>query len=216
MLSYTKLPRLSKKKGKRKPTLPLPKFSLQFAFSWSVYFSNRTESYPSQIEFAGPHGITENQATYLHCGGEARAKKRARPPATCRKASTGKTGADTGPEGCGSPARFPSPCLGDSSTKTTIMTVHVNKIMQAAPSQRRIISIIEASNQLLFHSQKFEKKISMRRLPQGTVRDLILLTMWVLSPTNVVVIFVQCIDCSGWAFGVMGCCPQISPSVYII
>ena len=124
----------------------------QVAFSWSVYFSNRTESYlifgrsrpwsalTFQIEFAGPHGITENQATYLHCGGEARAKKRARPPATCRKASTGKTGADTGPEG---------------STKTTIMTVHVNPIMQAAPSQRRIISISEASNQLLFHSQKF-------------------------------------------------------------
>ena len=43
------------------------KFSLQFAFSWSVYFSNRTESYSAQIEFAGPHGITENQATYLHC-----------------------------------------------------------------------------------------------------------------------------------------------------
>ena len=41
--------------------MPLPKFSLQFAFSWSDYFSNRTES-----EFAGPHGITENQATYLH------------------------------------------------------------------------------------------------------------------------------------------------------
>ena len=41
--------------------------------------SNRTESYSSQIEFAGPHGITENQVTYLHCGGEARAKKRARP-----------------------------------------------------------------------------------------------------------------------------------------
>ena len=135
--------------------MPLPKFSLQFAFSCSVYFSNRTESYSSQIEFAGPHGITENQATYLHCGGEARAKKRARPQATCRKASTGKTGADTGPEGCGSPAVFPSPCLGDSSTKTTIMTVHENKIMQAAPSQRRIISISEASNQLLFHSQKF-------------------------------------------------------------
>ena len=135
--------------------MPLPKFSLQFAFSWSVYFSNRTESYSSQIEFAGPYGITENQATYLHCGGEARAKKRARPPATCRKASTAKTGADTGPEGCGSPAVFTSPYLGDSSTKTTIMTVHVNKIMQAAPSQRRIISISEASNQLLFHSQKF-------------------------------------------------------------
>ena len=99
------------KKGKKKTNMPLPKFSLQFAFSWSVYFSNRTESYSSQIEFAGPHGITENQATYLHCGVEARAKKRARPPATCRKASRGKTGADTGPEGCGSPAVFPSPCL---------------------------------------------------------------------------------------------------------
>ena len=45
-------------------------------------------------------------------------KKRARPPATCRKASTGNTGADTGRKG---------------STKTTIMTVHVNPIMQAAP-----------------------------------------------------------------------------------
>ena len=59
-------------------------------FSWSVYFSNRTESYSAQIEFSGPHGITENQATYLHCGGEARAKKRARPPAICRKASRRK------------------------------------------------------------------------------------------------------------------------------
>ena len=54
------------KKGKKKTNMPLPKFSLQFAFSWSVYCSNRTESYSSQIEFAGPHGITENQATYLH------------------------------------------------------------------------------------------------------------------------------------------------------
>ena len=93
-------------KGKKKTNMPLPKFSLQFAFPRSVYFSNRTESYSSQIEFAGPHGITENQATYLHCGGEARAKKRARPPATRRKASRGKTGADRGPEGCGSPAVF--------------------------------------------------------------------------------------------------------------
>ena len=33
-----------KKKGKQKTNMPLPKFSLQFAFSWSVYFSNRTES----------------------------------------------------------------------------------------------------------------------------------------------------------------------------
>ena len=106
MLSYIRNCRDFQKKGKKKTNMPLPKFSLQFAFSWSVYFSNRTESYSSQIEFAGPHGITENQATYLHCGGEARAKKRARPPATCRKASTGKTGADTGPEGCGSPAVF--------------------------------------------------------------------------------------------------------------
>ena len=177
----------------------------------------------------------------------------------------------------------------------TIMTVHVNTIMQAAPSQRRIILISEASNQLLcFNPRNFslsesdggltfflkscswskklqpggkpnsfgfrnpgrprrsincsqdgsrtasrvaiqvdrdncsqlgsrpspheqalptprrrqekqrpdEKKISISRLPQGTVRDLILLTMWVLSPTIVVVIFVQCIDCSGWAFSV--------------
>ena len=137
--------------------MPLPKFNLQFAFSWSVYFSNRTESYSSQIEFAGPHGITESQATYLHCGGEARAMKRARPPATCRKASTGKTGADTGPEGCGSPAVFTPRNTATTrlSTKNTIMTVHVNPITQAAPSQRRIISISEASNQLLFHYQKF-------------------------------------------------------------
>ena len=40
--------------------MPLPKFSLQFDFSWSVYFSNRTESYSSQIEFAGPHGTICN------------------------------------------------------------------------------------------------------------------------------------------------------------
>ena len=33
------------KKGKKKTNMPLPKFSLLFAFSWSVYFSNRTESY---------------------------------------------------------------------------------------------------------------------------------------------------------------------------
>ena len=46
----------------------------------------------------------------------------------------------------------------------------------------------------------------------GTVRDF-LLTMWVLSPT-IVVIFVQCIDCSSWAFCVMGCCPQISPCLH--
>ena len=86
---------------------------------------------------------------------EARAKKRARPPATCRKASTGKTGADTGPEGCGSPAVFTPRNTATTrwSTKNTIMTVHVNPITQAAPSQRRIISISEASNQLLFHYQ---------------------------------------------------------------
>ena len=33
------------KNGKKKTNMPLPKSSLQFAFSWSVYFSNRTESY---------------------------------------------------------------------------------------------------------------------------------------------------------------------------
>ena len=35
------------------------------------------------------------------------------------------------------------------------MTVHVNPITQAAPSQRRIISISEASNQLLFRPEIF-------------------------------------------------------------
>ena len=48
------------KKGKKKTNMPLPKFSLQFAFSWNVYFSNRTELYSSQIEFAGRHGIIGN------------------------------------------------------------------------------------------------------------------------------------------------------------
>ena len=34
------------KKGKKKTNyMPLPKFRLQFAFSWSVYISNRSESY---------------------------------------------------------------------------------------------------------------------------------------------------------------------------
>ena len=113
---------------------------LLFESYWIVFFTNRV---------CWPHGITENQATYLHCGGEARAKKRARPPATCRKASTAKTGRPGGMwSACGVPKPVPR------STKTTIMTVHVNPIMQAAPSQRRIISIIQASNQLLLHSQK--------------------------------------------------------------
>ena len=53
---------ISKKKGKKKTNMPLPKFILQFAFSWSVYFSNRTEFYSSQIEFAGPHGIICNSS----------------------------------------------------------------------------------------------------------------------------------------------------------
>ena len=143
------------KKGKRKPTCHFPSSVYSLPSLGVFTFRIVLNRILHKSSLLGPHGITENQATYLHCGGKARAKKRARPPATCRKASTGKTGADTGPEGCGSPAVFTSPCLGDSSTKTTIMTVHVNKIMQAAPSQRRIISISEASNQLLFHSQKF-------------------------------------------------------------
>ena len=58
---------------------------------------------------------------------------------------------------CGLPKPVPR------STKTTIMTVHVNPIMQAAPSQRRIISIIEASNQLLFHSLLAASEGSCRR-----------------------------------------------------
>ena len=100
------------KKGKRKPTCHFPSsvYSLPSlgVFTFRIVL-NRILHKSSLL--APMHGITENQATYLHCGGEARAKKRARPPATCRKASTGKTGADTGPEGCGSPAVFPSPCL---------------------------------------------------------------------------------------------------------
>ena len=56
------------KKGKKKTNMPQVQFLLE------CFFSNRTESYSSQIEFAGPHGITESQATYLHCGVEARAK----------------------------------------------------------------------------------------------------------------------------------------------
>ena len=93
--------------------MPLHKFSLQFAFSWSVYFSNRTESYSSQIEFAGRHGITENQATYLHCGGEARAKKRAKTAGDMQKGEHGKDGSRHRPGGCGcgSPAVFPILCL---------------------------------------------------------------------------------------------------------
>ena len=99
-----------KKKGKRKPTCHFPS-SVYSLPSLGVFTFRIVLNRILQIVFAGPHGITENQATYLHCGGEARAKKRARSPATCRKASRGKTGADTGPKGCGSPAVFPSPCL---------------------------------------------------------------------------------------------------------
>ena len=69
-----------------------------------------------------------------------------------QKGDHGKDGSRHRPGGmwiaCGLPKPVPR------STKTTIMTVHENPIMQAAPSQRRIISIIEASNQLLFPSQK--------------------------------------------------------------
>ena len=148
MLPYTYLPRFSKK-GKKKTNMPLPKFSLQFAFSWSVYFSNRTESYSSQIEFAGPHGIT---ATYLHCGGEARVKEASKTAGDMQKGEHGKDGSRHRPGGMWSACGVPKPV--PRSTKTTIMIVHVNPIMQAAPSQRRIISIIQASNQLLLHSQK--------------------------------------------------------------
>ena len=44
MLSYVTA-EIFKKKGRKKTIMPLPKFSLHFAFSWSVYFSNRTKSY---------------------------------------------------------------------------------------------------------------------------------------------------------------------------
>ena len=45
--------------------------------------------------------------------------------------------------------------LDDLQLRNTIMTVHVNPFTQAATSQRRIISMSEASNQLRFHYQKF-------------------------------------------------------------
>ena len=54
------------KKGKKKTNMPLPKFSLQFAFPWSVYFSNRTESYSSQIEFPGHYW--QEETSYLIFG----------------------------------------------------------------------------------------------------------------------------------------------------
>ena len=74
------------KKGKRKPTCHFPSsvYSLPSlgVFTFRIVL-NRILHKSSLL--APMHGITENQATYLHCGGEARAKKRARPPATCRK-----------------------------------------------------------------------------------------------------------------------------------
>ena len=73
------------KKGKRKPTCHFPSsvYSLPSlgVFTFRIVL-NRILHKSSLL--APMHGITENQATYLHCGGEARAKKRARPPATCR------------------------------------------------------------------------------------------------------------------------------------
>ena len=69
-----------------------------------------------------------------------------------QKGEHGKDGSRHRSGGMWIACRLPKPV--PRSTKTTVMTVHVNPIMQAAPSQRRIISIIEASNQLLFHSQK--------------------------------------------------------------
>ena len=82
ILSYTLLPRFSK----RKPTYHFPSsvYSLPSlgVFTFRIVL-NRILHKSSLL--APMHGVTENQATYLHCGGEARAKKRARPPATCRK-----------------------------------------------------------------------------------------------------------------------------------
>ena len=69
---------------KKKTNMPLPKFSLQFVFSWSVYFSNRTESYSSQIEqcvfvglsaFYRPHEISHFAA--LPPSGRAQVPSRA-------------------------------------------------------------------------------------------------------------------------------------------
>ena len=58
--------------------------------------------------------------------------------------------------------------------------------------------------------QRPDEKISVRRLLQGTVRDLILLTMWVISPT-IVVIFVRAHWSFRMGFFMIGCCPSNSP-----
>ena len=61
-----------------------------------------------------------------------------------QKGEHGEDGSRHRPGGMRSACCVPKPV--PRSTKTTIMTVHVNPIMQAAPSQRRIFSIIDASN----------------------------------------------------------------------
>ena len=58
------------KKREKENQHATPKFSLQFAFSWSVYFSNRTESYlifgRSRPWSARIHRVAENYNSHMH------------------------------------------------------------------------------------------------------------------------------------------------------
>ena len=73
------------KKGKRKPTCHFPSSVYSLPSLGVFTFRIVLNRILHKSSLLAPHGITENQATYLHCGGEARVKKRARPPATYRK-----------------------------------------------------------------------------------------------------------------------------------
>ena len=147
----------SQKKGKRKPTCHFPSsvYSLPSlgVFTFRIVLNRilHKSSLLAPMESRRTRRPTFTAEERLERRREQDRRRHA------WKASRGKTGADTGPEGCGSPAVFTPRNTATTrwSTKNTIMTVHVNPITQAAPSQRRIISISEASNQFLFHYQKF-------------------------------------------------------------
>ena len=108
MLSYTRLPRFSK----RKPTCHFPSsvFSLPSlgVFTFRIVL-NRILHKSSLL--APMESRRTRRPTFTAEERLERRREQDRRPATCRNASTAKTGADTGPEGCGAPAVFPSPCL---------------------------------------------------------------------------------------------------------
>ena len=99
------------KKGKRKPTCHFPSSVYSLPSLGVFTFRIVLNRILHKSSLLAPMESRRTRRPTFTAEERARAKKRARPPATCRKASKGKTGADTGPEGCGSPAVFPSPCL---------------------------------------------------------------------------------------------------------